>query len=271
MEQSCPCSDLQAVLRDISIKLAVLQTKMEALEQLQVEMETLQKQTHEHAVTLAVNQVKLELLETLDHEQAVKVEKNQIQIQELQTLGREQAAEMKEFEARVDSQQQVQDAELRNLKTQTDDTETQLDSLRRERAVSRVAFSAALLPTDSGTFYTGPFDTDTTLVFKQLISNIGEAYSPFTGVFTAPVGGAYQFDFHIAGNSPAALAELVKNGERVVTAEEHQTGGLGTTANGATLELQPGDVVFLRLRRGFKIYDNGEHYSTFSGRLLFTI
>ncbi|KAK1899631.1 Collagen alpha-1(VIII) chain [Dissostichus eleginoides] len=65
--------------------------------------------------------------------------------------------------------------------------------------------------------------------------------------------------------------EVKQNGENVCTAYEHQPSGAGSSANGATLLLEVGDVVFLRLWQNTQIYDNEHHPSTFSGHLLFTM
>lgn len=230
--QSCP-SDIHAVLRDISVK-------------------------------LAENRLMIQ-------EQVVKLDKYEERIKQLEILKQAQAVKLKEFENQVDSQQQVQDAELRSLKTQTSVTENQLDALKRDREVGRVAFSASLL--ESGSGYAGLFSTDTTLVFKHVVTNIGSAYNKHTGSFTAPVGGAYHFDFFIGGDGSTTNSEvsLVKNEELIFTACEKQQSGWSTTGNGATLLLEPGDVVFVRLRASTKIFDDRNHYSTFSGHLLFTM
>uniref|UniRef100_A0A8C6TAP1 C1q domain-containing protein n=1 Tax=Neogobius melanostomus TaxID=47308 RepID=A0A8C6TAP1_9GOBI len=141
--------------------------------------------------------------------------------------------------------------------------------VKRIIPVGQVAFSASLL--ESGSGYTGPINAHTTLVFRYVVSNIGSAYSPHTGLFTAPVRGAYHFEFYILdhGGAHASGVILVKNGEHIFMAGEHQTNGHSTAANGATLLLQAGDVVFLRLCENHRIYDNGNHHSTFSGHLLF--
>uniref|UniRef100_A0A8C6WVJ2 Cerebellin 10 n=1 Tax=Neogobius melanostomus TaxID=47308 RepID=A0A8C6WVJ2_9GOBI len=135
--------------------------------------------------------------------------------------------------------------------------------------VGQVAFSASLLESGSGTL--GPINAHTTLVFKHVVSNIGKAYSPHTGIFTAPVRGAYHFEFYVValGGSHESRVVLVKNGEHIFIAGEHQTNGFGTAANGVTLLLEAGDVVSLRLWKNNVIYDDGAHYSTFSGHLLF--
>uniref|UniRef100_A0A8C6UID2 C1q domain-containing protein n=1 Tax=Neogobius melanostomus TaxID=47308 RepID=A0A8C6UID2_9GOBI len=164
---------------------------------------------------------------------------------------------------------QAQASELKSLKTRTNVTENQVESLRRDRAVGQVAFSASLLESGHGTL--GPFNTHTTLVFKHVVSNIGKAYSPHTGIFTAPVRGAYHFEFYVfgSGGSPDSRVMLTKNGEHVFIAGETQSNGFGSGSNGASLLLEAGDVVFLHLHANRRIYDDGDHYSTFSGHLLF--
>uniref|UniRef100_A0A8C6T8C4 C1q domain-containing protein n=1 Tax=Neogobius melanostomus TaxID=47308 RepID=A0A8C6T8C4_9GOBI len=202
-------------------------------------------------------------------EMSAKLAENRLMIQQLQTLNQEQAAKLKELENQVDTKQQAQASELKSLKTRTNVTENQVESLRRDRAVGQVAFSASLLESGYGTL--GPFNTHTTLVFKHVVSNIGKAYSPHTGIFTAPVRGAYHFEFYFVayGGSHSSAVGLVKNGEHIFIAGQHQTNGWGTSANGVTLLLEAGDVVFLRLWQGYVIYDDESHHSTFSGHLLF--
>uniref|UniRef100_A0A8C6UM14 C1q domain-containing protein n=1 Tax=Neogobius melanostomus TaxID=47308 RepID=A0A8C6UM14_9GOBI len=205
----------------------------------------------EQNAKLSKYEVKIEDLQTHDQEQNAKLAKNEVRIEELQTLNQAQASELK------------------SLKTRTNVTENQVESLRRDRAVGQVAFSASLLASGYGTL--GPINAHTTLVFKHVVSNIGKAYSPHTGFFTAPVRGAYHFEFYIVshgGSQPSGVV-LVKNGEHVFMVAEHQSNGHGTGANGATLLLEAGDVVFLRLWENRVIFDNENHHSTFSGHLLF--
>ncbi|XP_031179939.1 complement C1q-like protein 4 [Sander lucioperca] len=120
----------------------------------------------------------------------------------------------------------------------------------------------------------GPFPSDTTLIYKHVTTNIGNAYNPNTGVFTAPVRGAYHFEWSVGANgdnSHASGAVLVKNTENVFVAWEKQKDGFMSSSKGVTLLLEVGEVVFVRLWSNTLALDNANHHNTFSGHLLFTM
>ncbi|KAI9526638.1 hypothetical protein NQZ68_037202 [Dissostichus eleginoides] len=78
----------------------------------------------------------------------------------------------------------LQAAELITVKARSNVTENQVEALKRDGEVKQVAFSASLLASGSATI--GPFNTQTNLVFRNVFTNIGNAYNPNTGVFIAP-------------------------------------------------------------------------------------
>ncbi|XP_036450943.1 complement C1q-like protein 2 [Colossoma macropomum] len=118
--------------------------------------------------------------------------------------------------------------------------------------------------------YLGPLGVDTILVFRKEITNIGNAYSPITGVFTAPLRGVYYFRFNVLGsNSYWMTIDLYKNQERIITAAEYPGGQHEYSVGGATLLLQKGDLVYLKLRATCQIYDSADNLTTFTGFLLF--
>ncbi|KAK9976656.1 hypothetical protein ABG768_021861 [Culter alburnus] len=159
---------------------------------------------------------------------------------------------------------------LRTENTEIPNLSSQVEELRKENRDGEIAFSAALLESNFGFF--GPFSTDITLTYKNVITNIGNAYNPITGVFTAPLKGAYMFKIYVHSGGPtAATASIVKNGERVVVAHAHQPQYTINSSNGVVLILEVGDVVYVTLWAGRRIYDNENTHSTFSGFLLFPL
>uniref|UniRef100_A0A096M4Z0 C1q domain-containing protein n=1 Tax=Poecilia formosa TaxID=48698 RepID=A0A096M4Z0_POEFO len=167
---------------------------------------------------------------------------------------------------------QAQGDELQQIKIRTNSTQKQVEVLKREGEVRQVAFSASLMASGGGDI--GPFNAYTSLIFRNVVSNIGNAYNPNTGFFTAPVRGVYHFNYHIYGHghsSHGSGAVLVKNGEYIFMAYEHQTTLGANSANTVTMLLELGDVVYLLQRVNTRIFDDQLHYTTFSGLLLFPL
>ncbi|XP_039633695.1 complement C1q-like protein 4 [Perca fluviatilis] len=162
-----------------------------------------------------------------------------------------------------------QKAEIGQQKTEVDKQKTEVDKLKQQLNVRQVAFSASLLAGGKGNKYIGPFRTDTTLIYKHVQTNIGNAYNSNTRVFTAPVRGVYHFEWFITGNNGAhaAGAMLVKNSENVFMAWEKLN--YGNASNGVTLLLEVGDIVFVRLSADNVVRDKESKHTTFSGHLLF--
>nr|XP_033962445.1 complement C1q-like protein 2 [Pseudochaenichthys georgianus] len=151
---------------------------------------------------------------------------------------------------------------LRVVETRMEDSETRLTEKKKT-----VVFSAA---TGGGHTAIGPFNTDTTLIYRTVITNIGGAYSPSTGVFVAPVAGVYYFTiFFHAGGKHAALLRLYKNNELVVVTYDHRctSDGADNGGNAVFLQLVQGDQVYVRL--GVNTHVWGSDYpTTFSGFLV---
>ncbi|XP_048011607.1 complement C1q-like protein 4 [Megalobrama amblycephala] len=125
---------------------------------------------------------------------------------------------------------------------------------------------------DSGRGFIGPSLSEITLIYKNVFTNIGNAYNPITGVFTAPLKGAYMFRVSVFGrNGIAAGASIYKNLERMVLAYANQPQNDLNSSNGVVLILEVGDVVYVRLWPLAKIFDSEDNHSTFSGYLLFPL
>ncbi|XP_048014589.1 complement C1q-like protein 4 [Megalobrama amblycephala] len=124
----------------------------------------------------------------------------------------------------------------------------------------------------SGSGYIGPFTTAITLTYRNVFTNIGNAYNPITGIFTAPLKGAYMFRVSAFGHAPTiASAAIVKNGQHVVAAFDHQAQNDLNSSNGVVLILEVGDVVYVRLWNGKRLFDNASNHNSFSGYLLFPL
>ncbi|XP_061109816.1 complement C1q-like protein 2 [Conger conger] len=141
------------------------------------------------------------------------------------------------------------------------------EQLKKEK----VAFTAAL--SNAGDM--GPYETAITLVYTKVITNIGNHYSATTGIFKAPVRGAYYFTFTVfisTERGSVAGIDLCKNGVSIVSSvlwmnipnHEYST-------NTAILQLEEGDQVSMRLPKDHTIYDDEVNRCTFSGFLLFSL
>ncbi|XP_062300612.1 caprin-2-like isoform X14 [Scomber scombrus] len=192
---------------------------------------------------------KLENLETKLRDTEIRQINSDSQIAELKNQEKLQAIETR-----------LQDSE-----TRLNNSENQIMDLRKKER-TKVIFSAAA--GFGGTF--GPFNTDKTLIYRAVKTNIGGAYSPSTGIFTAPVAGVYYFTlFHHAGKQYGTVLYLYKNNQQVIMTQNHpavhETAHNG--ANAVFLQLQPGDQVYVNMTANSHVYGT-DHHTTFSGFLV---
>ncbi|XP_037389785.1 cerebellin-2-like [Pygocentrus nattereri] len=196
------------------------------------------------------------------------------QVENLKMDYQAQAVNQSVMEARFGSELEEMktknNEELKDLKSSFKITEGQVKNLDKENQERKVAFSASLSAGGSG--HTGPYSTLFPLVYKHIFTNIGNAYKPATGIFTAPVRGVYQFRFHIHGQSGRAVAvELHKNGHHIAGTFADQSQGSVSSSNGVSLLLEVGDVVSIKLHHHSWVFDDWLHHSTFSGHMLFSV
>ncbi|XP_048011396.1 heavy metal-binding protein HIP-like isoform X2 [Megalobrama amblycephala] len=191
-------------------------------------------------------------------------------IRELTATVTEQKENIRALETQLREQQMFileemnkKDEEISNL------TLSQVE-LRKENRDREIAFSASLM--ESGSGYIGPFTTEITLTYRNVFTNIGNAYNPITGIFTAPLKGAYMFRISVFSHAPTASgATIYKNGEKVVIAYDNRPQSELNSSNGVVLILEVGDVVYVRLYPNSRIHDSYNNHSTFSGFLLFPL
>ncbi|ROL46378.1 Complement C1q-like protein 4 [Anabarilius grahami] len=126
-----------------------------------------------------------------------------------------------------------------------------LEELKKKNDDREIAFSASLL--EVGTGYIGPFTTQFTVNYMKVLTNIGNAYNPVTGIFTAPLKGAYMFRVSVYGHggTPATVS-IIKNGKHMVIVHDNQPQAQDrvNASNGVVLILEVGDVVYVRLWAG---------------------
>ncbi|XP_077366891.1 complement C1q tumor necrosis factor-related protein 3-like [Festucalex cinctus] len=144
-----------------------------------------------------------------------------------------------------------------------------VDKLERdaaEAAKAPVSFAAALVTTSDWT-HQGPFDTETNLVFKNVITNVGNGYDSNTGIFTAPVRGLYFILFNgNVGNSGTLNAAVMKNGINMFAIYDSQ-GTFSSATNGMPLILEQGDKLWVTMWANKSVFDQSR-LSTFSGYLI---
>uniref|UniRef100_A0A3P8N6U9 C1q domain-containing protein n=1 Tax=Astatotilapia calliptera TaxID=8154 RepID=A0A3P8N6U9_ASTCA len=120
-----------------------------------------------------------------------------------------------------------------------------------------------------GNAHIGPFNTDIIIDYKKVITNFGSAYSPVTGVFTAPLAGVYYFTiFYHGGRSYPHYLRIFKNNELTVFTADHKTesDGADNGGNAVFLQLQQGDQVYVSMAAN--TYVGGDDHTTFSGFLV---
>jgi len=165
------------------------------------------------------------------------------------------------------------DSRIAMLETENAALQNEVSSLKRENSERpKVAFSAGL--SEPGTTeIIGPFNADFPLVFKYVLANIGQAYNPDTGVFTVPVRGLYYFRFTVAeGRSNHRVGvKVYQNSRLILYMNDGMKGGWGYIhlSNALTIELQEGDVIYMKLAADNGLYDDHVYRNTFSGFLLF--
>ncbi|XP_044196170.1 uncharacterized protein LOC122972865 [Thunnus albacares] len=158
---------------------------------------------------------------------------------------------------------------LDDTKTELLLTKNRLDGIENKIAGSpKVAFSAGL--TSSGRI--GPFNTETSLVYSRVFTNIGGAYNPTTGIFTAPVKGVYYFRFTAFHNKNREwmAVNMYHNSKRILHNSE-EASGHSFIANALILELEQGSVVYMRLQEQCRLYDDLSTLNSFSGFLMFPL
>ncbi|XP_042258021.1 uncharacterized protein LOC121889862 [Thunnus maccoyii] len=240
---------IQARLTASESKNEVLEAKMNASENVIVE---LKRDIMVLEARMSSNELQVE---ELKRENAGKKKKKKVKTSNADLLARVTGTENKStvLEARMSS------------------NENEVEELKRENADRlKVAFSVSL--TDAG--HVGPFNTETTLKFSKVFTNIGQAYNPTTGIFTAPVRGAYYFRFTLWDTHTSTWmgANLYHNKKRMMYSSDiTDSNGNVSVSNALILQLEKGDVIYMTLGTDHRVSDQYVNRTTFDGFLLFPL
>ncbi|XP_059206230.1 multimerin-2-like isoform X1 [Centropristis striata] len=279
-------SELQTRLSSSESKIETLmslETRLTATESKTSDLET---ENADLQTRLSSSESKIEMLERENAVQAAdlmsletRLTATESKTSDLETENAVQAADLMSLETRLtatesktsdlETENAVQAADLMSLETRLTATMNRTSDLETENAERKVAFYTGL--TDSG--HVGPFNTDTTLKYSKVFTNIGDAYNPSTGFFTAPVRGVYYFQFTICGGQKGWMGlQVFKNNQRIMwNGEIKEEVGEEYMTNSVVLELMAGDQIHLVLPWGYTLWDSSKNYNTFSGSLLFTL
>lgn len=108
-----------------------------------------------------------------------------------------------------------------------------------------------------------------TIIFDDAVTNIGQAYDFYTGVFTAPKDGVYQFTATLlTSNDKEIWCHIMLNGNTVANINERGTGNRhGSGSQAVILQLKEGDRIYVK-NSGAASALWGEGYSSFTGFLM---
>ncbi|XP_053372691.1 uncharacterized protein LOC128546317 [Mercenaria mercenaria] len=114
--------------------------------------------------------------------------------------------------------------------------------------------------------------TDKIIVFDTTITNEGSGYDASTGIFTAPVGGLYQFTTHVCvHNGKHSFIGLVVEGNVIAKDSNYDLNYYTCSSVGAVVRVKSGEQVWIKCTSGsssYKLYEDSTMTNSFSGILL---
>ncbi|XP_063047276.1 uncharacterized protein LOC134441016 isoform X2 [Engraulis encrasicolus] len=271
---SPPQQDIQTVLREMSSLIAEQTVELKCTK---TQLETVEKKAEAMEGRLRASEIKAEVMESRLRASEIKAEategrlrasektveelthtnselthtKTQLEAVESRLRASEIKAEATESRLRA-SENLVDQLKIEN-KAQAmglNLTVADVSDLKKEREQSRVSFSASLVKEGGGRNF-GPTAVDAPLVFRNDFTNIGNAYSANTG------------------GSTTTGVWLFKNDKRFALAWSRQQDGFTKPSNGASVVMEKGDEVYVKLVSSSWVHDNQNNNCVFSGHLLF--
>ncbi|XP_045185274.2 complement C1q and tumor necrosis factor-related protein 9A-like [Mercenaria mercenaria] len=111
------------------------------------------------------------------------------------------------------------------------------------------------------------------IVFDNTITNEGSGYSTSTGIFTAPVGGLYQFTVHVcAYYRQHSFIGLVVAGNVIAKDSNYDENYYTCSSLGAIVRVKSGEQVWVKCTSGAssrKLFEDSLMLNTFSGVLIY--
>ncbi|XP_060597395.1 caprin-2-like [Ruditapes philippinarum] len=111
--------------------------------------------------------------------------------------------------------------------------------------------------------------TDEILIFEKTITNEGTGYDTSTGLFTAPVGGLYQFDVHTCPDKGKHVClGLVLEGKVIAAHANDAVDTYGCNTFGTVIIVKSGEKVWVKSTLSCSIcqlFQNSRSMNTFSG------
>ncbi|XP_062587544.1 uncharacterized protein LOC134249184 [Saccostrea cucullata] len=107
------------------------------------------------------------------------------------------------------------------------------------------------------------------ILFLNVIENVGNGLDPFTSVFKAPVSGLYIFSVSLVNHPGLEVrASIVKNGNPVVRIFSGDSTTYASGTSTIVLDLSINDDVWVRITDASDININGGAWSSFTGVLV---
>lgn len=85
-----------------------------------------------------------------------------------------------------------------------------------------------------------------TIVYEDIVTNIGTGYNKATGVFTAPVSGIYEFSYAISSTAGSTRGDLTRNGYVITHLYCFDDGNIwGHASSTVSIHLDKGDRMYV--------------------------
>ncbi|KAH3730427.1 complement C1q tumor necrosis factor-related protein 3-like [Dreissena polymorpha] len=245
---------VRATFDDVEMKLAYYDARFKQLEkERHVEKEIIQmlklqgtqfeKQRNEDKETIKLLKLQISQLKKEQHE-----DKEQFKILKLQTTKLEQ------FQRQAVVGKYLQSSFVKSPHT-------------RVPGFAPSAFTACVQGFDTN------FGNHQTIIFEKVITNVGNAYNPNNGEFTAPISGVYAFHVSLmVFYQSETYFQIVKDGQLIddMYVDGHSTNELTTGGEFWVLQLNAGSQVWIRTgRAGDRMH--GNCHTMFSGFFLFEV